>query len=91
MVFSKYSSIYRNDKLIINDESVQGIAKDVKEYLKYQLADKCMSMKNDYEDLVYCGRLILDLLEELENNGVNDTTIIVKFNPMGSLYYEEVE
>lgn len=91
MVFSKYSAIYRNDKLIINDESVQGIAKDVKEYLKYELAGKCMSMDDDYEDLVYCGRLILDLLEELENNGIgNDTTIIVKFNPMGSLYYEEV-
>lgn len=46
------------------------------------------------EEFIYNTRLILDLLEELEvriNNDELDLKIAVYENPMGSLYYEEVE
>ena len=90
MNFNKYSAIYRNDNLIIDSESVQGKTKDIKEYFTYELASQCMSDLG-YEEIVYNGRLILNLIDELENNNINDDfTIIVKYNPMGSLYFEEV-
>jgi len=92
MKFKNNSAIYRNDNLIFeNGDSVKGKAKEVKEYLLYELASQCMSINQDYEEIVYNGRLILDLIEELENNGVHESVIIVKENPMGSLYYEIIE
>lgn len=89
MKFRTSSAIYRNDKLIINDTEVKGLCKDVKEYFIYDLASQCMG-DNGYEDIIFNGRMIFDLIEELENNNVNDDfNIVVKYNPMGSLYYEE--
>lgn len=40
MRFDKYSIIYRNDNLIINDEEIIGKVKDIKEYLRYELASQ---------------------------------------------------
>ena len=86
MKFEKYMAIYRNDNLIINDESVIGLVKDIKEYLKYELASQCMSMKVDFENLIDNGKMIFYLLEQLENENDN-LKIRVYYNPMGALQY----
>lgn len=94
MKFNKYSAIYRNDDVIINDESVIGKVKDIKEYFRYELASQCMSTldKNDYENFIDNCRLILDFIETLEyNDEDDDNKIIVKVHPMGSLYYDDYE
>lgn len=93
MYFKNNSAIYRNDNLVFEDsESVKGKCCEVKEYFVYELASQCMSINKGYEEIVYNGRVILDLINELEENNVNDDLIIiVKVNPMGSLYYEVAE
>lgn len=89
MKFSKYSAIYRNDNLTINDEEIIGKVHDVKEYLRYELANQCMS-GFEYENFIDNGRLILDFIERLElNDEDNENKIIVKVNPMGGLYYKD--
>lgn len=94
MKFDKYSAIYKNDNLIINDEEIIGKVYDIKEYLRYELASQCMSYFEDYEyeNFIDNGRLILDFIERLElNDEDNKNKIIVKVNPMGGLYYEDYE
>ena len=85
MKFNKYSAIYRNDTLIINDEYIIGNVKDLKEYFRYELANLCMSDMN-YESLIFYGRIIIQLLEELETKST-DLRIKVYYNPMGALQY----
>ena len=68
--------------------------KDIKEYLRYELASQCMSNFEDfeYENFIDNGRLILDFIERLElNDEDNKNKIIVRVNPMGGLYYEDYE
>ena len=94
MKFSKYSAIYRNDNLTINDEEIIGKVKDVKEYLRYELASQCMSHFEDfeYENFIDNGKLILEFIERLEINGEdNENKIIVRVNPMGGFYYDDYE
>lgn len=94
MRFNKYSAIYRNDNLTINDEEIIGKVKDVKEYLRYELASQCMSHFEDfeYENFIDNGKLILDFIERLEINGEdNENKIIVRVNPMGGFYYDDYE
>lgn len=93
MKFDKYSAIYRNDNLEFTDtESVKGKVKDIKEYLKYELANQCMSMSIDYEELIYNGKLILYLLEDIEESGIDDNKKVELYcNPMGSLGIKESE
>ena len=86
MKFSKYSAIYRNDNLTINDEEIIGKVKDVKEYLRYELANQCMS-DVEYENFIDNGRLILDLIQELEETQEDTLKIKVYYNPMGALQY----
>ncbi len=88
MKFEKYSAIYRNDNLTINDEYVIGNVKDVKEYFRYELASQCMS-DVDYENLCDNMELIRDLFISLENDDENNK-IKVSVHPMGSLMIEEV-
>lgn len=91
MKFSKYSAIYRNDNLTINDEEIIGKVKDVKEYLRYELASQCMS-DVEYENFIDNGRLILDFIERLEiNDEDNENKIIVRVHPMGGFYYDDYE
>ena len=91
MKFSKYSAIYRNDNLTINDEEIIGKVYDIKEYLRYELASQCMS-DFEYENFIDNGRLILDFIERLEINGEdNENKIIVRLNPMGGFYYDDYE
>lgn len=74
----------------LNEESIKGKTKDVKKYFLCELANQCATNNGNYEDLIANGRMILDLIEELEENEENDNKIIiVNFNPMGYLYYEE--
>lgn len=88
MKFEKYMAIYRNDNLIINDESVIGLVKDVKEYFRYELANQCMS-DIDYENLCDNMELIRDLLINLQDDDENNK-VEVKYHPMGYLAIEEV-
>lgn len=92
MRFNKYSAIYRNDNLEFTDtESVKGTIKDIKEYLKYELANQCMSDLS-YEELVFNGKMILYLLEDIEKNGNDDNKVMeLYYNPMGALELREVE
>ena len=92
MKFSKYSAIYRNGNLTINDEEIIGKVCDVKEYLRYELANQCMSINYEYENFIDNGRMILDFIERLEINGEdNENKIIVRVNPMGGFYYDDYE
>ena len=89
MKFTKYSAIYRNDALDITGDSVTGTIKDIKEYLKYELASQCMS-DVDYENLIDNFKMTIDLLEQLIEED-DDKKIIVKVHPMGGFYFEEVK
>lgn len=93
MRFDKYSAIYRNDNLKFTDiDSVIGKVKDLKEYLKYELASQCMSMKLSYEELVFNGKIILYLLEDIEESGIDEDKVMeLYYNPMGALELREVE
>ena len=93
MKFEKYMSFYRNDDLIINDEEIKGTLKDIREYFKYLLATQCMSIKVDYETLVYNARIIIDFLEESEyyDDLDENDVVIARLNPMGSIYIESEE
>lgn len=86
MKFSKYSAIYRNDNLTINDEEIIGKVCDVKEYLRYELANQCMSDIN-YENLIDNANMIIDLLQELDETQEDTLKIKVYYNPMGALQY----
>lgn len=88
MRFDKYMAIYKNDNLEIDGDTVKGKCLEVMEYLKYEIAHQCMG-DIDYQELIWNVRKIVDILAELEDNEVNDNEIIViRENPMGSLYYE---
>lgn len=46
----------------------------------------------DIEDITYNTDLMLDLVKELSNSGLDyREKIIVKYNPMGAWYYEKYE
>ena len=89
MKFSKYSAIYRNDNLTINDEEIIGKVHDVKEYLRYELANQCMSHFEDfeYENLIDNADMIIDLIQELDETQEDTLKIKVYYNPMGALQY----
>lgn len=87
MKFSKYSAIYRNDNLTINDEEIIGKVKDVKEYLRYELANQCMSDIN-YENLIDNADMIIDLLQELDETQEDTLKIKVYYNPMGAYMFK---
>lgn len=90
MKFNKYSAIYKNDNLKINDDSVIGTVKDIKTYFRYELANQCMS-DLDYENLIFNANMILDLLKVMEEYASDDNAkIMVWYNPMGSLEYEYI-
>lgn len=93
MKFDRYMAIYRNDALEFTDtESVKGTVKDIKEYLKYELANQCMSMKMSFEELIYNGKLILYLLEDIEESGIDENKKVeLYYNPMGALEIKESE
>lgn len=86
MKFSKYSAIYRNGNLTINDEEIIGKVYDVKEYLRYELANQCMSDIN-YENLIDNADMIIDLIQELDETQEDTLKIRVYYNPIGVLQY----
>ena len=93
MKFDKYSAIYHNDNLEFTDiDSCIGKVKDIKEYIRYELASQCMSMKLSYEELVFNGKMILYLLEDIEESGINENKVMeLYYNPMGALELREVD
>ena len=88
MAFSKYSAIYRNDNLLINDDEIQGNVKDIIDYFKYNLASQLMGVKPSIEDIINNLELTKDILEQL-NNLPHNGVIKVRYNPMGAYYIEE--
>lgn len=86
MSFSKYSAIYKNSNLIIDNETVIGTINDIKEYFRYELASQCMSMDVDDENLKINADLIFDLFDKLPQ--ISTTRIKVSYHPMGALMYE---
>ena len=89
MKFEKYMAIYKNDALDITGDSVTGTIKDIKEYLKYELASQCMG-DIDYENLIDNFKMTIELLEQLVEEDDNKK-IIVRLHPMGGLYFEELD
>lgn len=84
---NKYSAIYHNDNLIIDDESVKGTIKDLMEYFRYEIANQSMS-DIDYENYIDNVNNMLDVIktfqEDLENEiFTKDDTFIVKVHQMG--------
>ena len=92
MKLNRYSAIYKNDDLEFTDaESVVGKVKDIKTYIRYELASQCMSDLS-FEELVYNGKMILYLLEDIEESRVDENKKVeLYFNPMGSLEIKECE
>lgn len=91
MQFEKNMAIYRNDNLEIDGDTVKGKAKDVMEYLKYEIAHQCMS-DIDYEELINNTREIIDLIAIMDNHIINDEQRIEVYqHPMGGLHYNELE
>lgn len=92
MKFSKYSAIYRNDNLEFTDiDSCIGKVKDIKEYIRYELANQCMSALS-YEELIINSKMIVYLLEDIEESGIDENKVMeLYYNPMGALELKEVE
>ena len=54
--------IYRNDNIIIKDDTVTGSIKDLKEYFRYELASQCMAFNFNYENFRDNVKNIMELL-----------------------------
>lgn len=86
--------IYRNDNIIIDDESVKGSIKDLKEYFRYEIASQCMTGTDcDYENFSDNVKNIIALLDNLYEDTYNELysdndIIVVKVHPMGGFYIE---
>ena len=93
---SKYMSMYRNDALEINDESVVGSIKDLMEYFRYEIANQSMSgTECDIEDYIDNVKNIVEVLENLQEDLMNEQytendVLKVSVHPMGGLVIEEV-
>lgn len=88
MAFEKYSAIYKNNNLTINDEEIQGNVKDIVDCFKYEMASQLMGINPSIEDIITNLGLTKDILEQLNDLPHNDI-IKVKYNPMGAYYIEE--
>lgn len=78
--------IYENDGLIGTKENIW---KCYKEEIKRQLDDNTIDfdeLKNNFSD-------ILEVMEQIQENQdiYNNTLLIIKEHPMGSLYYKTLE
>lgn len=92
MKFNKYSAIYRNDNLIINDDEIIGKLKDIKEYLRYELASQCMTAEEEKENFIDNAKMIIYFLEDINESGLDEETKgKLFFHPMGSICFEKME
>ena len=87
--------IYKNDNIKVENESVIGTIRDLKEYFRYEIASQCMKFDFNYEDFRFNVNEIISLLDNLyedtENGTFTDDDIIkVSEHPMGSLMIERV-
>lgn len=86
--------LYRNDNIIINDETVTGSIKDLKEYFRYEIASQCMTGEDcNYENFSDNVKNIIELLDNLyedtENEIFSDNDIMkVSIHPMGGYIIE---
>ena len=85
--------IYRNDNIKIEDDSVIGTIKDLKEYFRYEIASQSMSIDFDYENYSDNVKNIIELLDNLYEDTMNgvftDNDVLkVSENPMGGFMIE---
>ena len=86
--------IYKNDNLIINDESVIGTIKDLKTYFRYEIANQCLTGEDcDYENFSDNVKKIIELLDNLYEDTNNDIfsdndVVKVSVHVMGGLIIE---
>lgn len=81
MKFNKNMSIYRNDNLQINDESIIGQVKDITEYIQYNLASYLMGF-NELDEIISNLDITKEILVKLTNYN-NDRLIELTVNTMG--------
>ena len=76
-------------KIFIDEETMQGNPLLLLQKLQIELANQILTMNgNTAEDLCYNMREMADVFEMLEEH-INDETITLKHNPMGSWYILE--
>lgn len=89
--------LYRNDNIIINDETVTGSIKDLKEYFRYEIASQCMTGEDcNYENFSDNVKNIIELLDNLyedtENELFSNNDIMkISIHPMGGYIIERVD
>ena len=70
------------------------VSGDVENIIKYFLNEVSRASLSAYDDgienYIHTTKMIMDLLERLYEEDIRKK-IVVKENPMGSLYYEEVK
>ena len=70
------------------------VSGDVENIIKYFLNEVSRASLSAYDDgienYIHTTKMIMDLLEQLYEEDIHKK-IVVKENPMGSLYYEEVK
>ena len=84
--------IYRNDNIIEKDNYVIGTLKDLKEYLRYQIASQCMTGEEEKEGFTNGVRQICDLLDTLKEYTQlysSNTTMKVYKMKMGNFIIEK--
>ena len=80
----------KGHKATITDELIQGNPLLIEQNLKIEIISQIQDIKGDnYENICDNIRNFADLVEILEDN-INKDFIILKYNPMGKWYIEEV-
>ena len=86
--------IYKNDNLIINDDTITGTIKDLKTYFRYEIANQCLTGEDcDYENFSDNVKKIIELLDNLYEDTNNDIfsdndVVKVSVHVMGGLIIE---
>lgn len=89
--------LYRNDDIIIQDDTVTGSIKDLKEYFRYEIASQCMTGEDcNYENFSDNVKNIIELLDNLYEDTINeiftdDDIMRVGVHPMGGFIIERAD
>ena len=88
--------IYKNDNIIVDDETITGSIKDLKTYFRYEIASQCLTGDDcDYENFSDNVKNIMELLDNLyedTNNEIftDDDIMKISVHPMGGFIIERV-
>ena len=88
-----YEEILKNLKITeTNNEEFIGERLSMENFFLRMIALETENYDLDIEEVVYNIDLMLDLIKELNDSGMDTREmIIVKYNPMGAWYYEKYE